>query len=192
MITTAHADDLPLVEGLREGQREATEQIYSRCFNQVRVMIQNNSGTEDDARDIFQDALIALYRRLQQDDFTLTCKLSSYVQVMCRNLWRTKIRNVQMTTATEKIENEVVDLDARVLDQMAESEKRNLMYKHFNELSDDCKRILELFFAKVPMKEIAEKLDTSEGYIKKRKHVCKSRLMSNVQSDPMFKELING
>lgn len=192
MITTAHAEDLSLLNGLKEGRREATDEIYRRCYNQVRVMIMKNSGSSEDARDIFQDAMLALYQRLQQGDFNLTCKLSSYLQVMCRNLWRTKSRNVSMTTTTEKIDNEIVDLDARVLERMADREQRNLMYRHFNELSDDCKRILELFFSKTPMKEIAEKLETSEGYIKKRKHVCKSRLMENIQSDPLFNELING
>ena len=192
MITTAHADDLPILEGLMEGQREATELVYSRCFNQVRIMIENHSGSEDDARDVFQDALIALYKRLHKSDFNLTCKLSSYIQIMCRNMWRSKTRNVQMTTSTDTIAHEVVDIDADVVEQMAGSARRNLMFKHFSELSEDCRKILEQFFAKTPMKEIAAMLDTSEGYIKKRKHVCKSRLMANVQSDPLFKELAHG
>ena len=191
MITTAHAEDLSLLEGLRAGDREATDQIYARCYNQVRVMIDKASGSSEDARDVFQDAMLALYRRLQQGDFELSCKLSSYVQVMCRNLWRTKLRDTRMTTATEQIDNEVVDLDPRVIKQIEDREKRNLMYKHFDALSDDCRQILEMFFSKVPMAKIAEVLETSEGYIKKRKYVCKTRLMDQIRNDPAFKELAN-
>ena len=97
-----------------------------------------------------------------------------------------------MTSQPESIENEVVDLDARVVERMEEGEKRNLMYKHFFTLSEDCKKILELFFAKTPMKKIAEMLETSESYVKKRKHICKTRLMQNVQNDPLFNELRYG
>jgi hypothetical protein len=66
------------------------------------------------------------------------------------------------------------------------------MYKHFEALPDNCRKILALFFDKVPMADIAAELQSTEAYIKKRKFLCKSRLVEQIKADPVYKELRNG
>ncbi len=192
MITAAHTKDLLLLEGLREGKADSIDRIYTVCYRQVRVMITNNAGTEDDARDIFQDAMMALYRRLQDDDFALTCKLSSYLQVVCRNLWLYRLRNQPEMTTMEEIGDERVQLDNTVIEEITLTDQRNLMYKHFEALPEDCRKILAMFFDKVPMADIATALKSTESYIKKRKFLCKSRLVEQIKADPVYKELRHG
>jgi RNA polymerase sigma factor (sigma-70 family) len=192
MITSAHTNDLPLLEGLRDGRADSIDLIYTTCYRQVRVMITNQTGTEDDAKDIFQDAMMALYRRLQDGDFALTCKLSSYLQVVCRNLWLYRLRSQPEMTTMEKIGNESVQLDNTVIEEITSIDQRNLMYKHFDALPEDCRKILALFFDKVPMANIAAALKSTEAYIKKRKFLCKSRLVEQIKADPVYKELRNG
>lgn len=192
MISSTHAEDIPLLEGLREGDAASTDRIYAGCYSQVRVMILKNSGTEDDAKDIFQDAMMALYRRLKERDFELTCKLSSYLQVISRNLWLSKLRNQPLMTTTEMIGEERVQLDSAVIDEMTGNDQRNLLYKHFETLPEDCRKILNLFFNKISMSDIAAEMDTTEGYIKKRKFLCKSRLIERIKADPFYNELRNG
>jgi RNA polymerase sigma factor (sigma-70 family) len=191
MITSAHTNDLPLLEGLRDGRADSIDLIYTTCYRQVRVMITNQTGTEDDAKDIFQDAMMALYRRLQDGDFALTCKLSSYLQVVCRNLWLYRLRSQPEMTTMEKIGNESVQLDNTVIEEITSIDQRNLMYKHFDALPEDCRKILTLFFDKVPMANIAAALKSTEAYIKKRKFLCKSRLVEQIKADPVYKELSN-
>lgn len=192
MISTAHDSDLPLLKGLMEGDNTAINEIYDCCYNQVRIMIHDNSGSSDDAKDVFQDAILAVYRRLHEGDFNLTCKLSSYLQVICRNLWRSRNRRTPMVSLSVLVGKETVDLDDNVIEQMISSDKRNLLYKHFETLEKGCKRILEMFFRKVPMAQIAKEIDSTEAYVKKRKFVCKSRLVDLIKADPLFKELQNG
>lgn len=192
MITSAHAQDFPLLEGLRDGKADSIDMIYTACYRQVRVMITNNTGTEDDAKDIFQDALMALYRRLQDGDFALTCRLSSYLQVICRNLWMSRLRNQPVMATMEKISAERVQLDNTVIQEITSTDQRNVMYKHFEALPDDCRKILGMFFDKVSMADIAIELKSTEAYIKKRKFLCKSRLVEHIKADPVYKELRNG
>jgi RNA polymerase sigma factor (sigma-70 family) len=192
MITSAHTKDLPLLEGLRDGKADSIDRIYTACYRQVRVMIMNNAGNEDDAKDIFQDAMMALYLRLRNGDFALTCKLSSYLQVVCRNLWLFRLRNQSVMTTMEKVGDERVQLDNTLIQEMTSIDQRNLMYKHFEALPDNCRKILALFFDKVPMADIAAELQSTEAYIKKRKFLCKSRLVEQIKADPVYKELRNG
>lgn len=192
MITTAHAQDAELLEGLKRSDNRSIDAIYAGCFNQVRIMVMKNNGSADDAQDVFQEAMVALYRRLHKDDFELTCKLSSYLHVVSRNLWKMQLRKRRGTKSLEDEVTEVVDLDGFVEEQIEMAERYQLLYKYFDRLSDDCRKILELFFKKVTMAQIAQQVGSTEGYIKKRKFICKKRLVDAVKADPAYEELING
>jgi DNA-directed RNA polymerase specialized sigma subunit len=89
----------------------------------------------------------------------------------------------------EEIDGERVSLDVNMQENIEQQEQLQLYRKHFKELGEKCQTILSLFFAKVKMAEIAQKLDTSESFIKKKKFKCKEDLVSRIKSDPLFEEL---
>ena len=77
------------------------------------------------------------------------------------------------------------------IDEWYELNKRyQLFQEHFKKLSFNCQKILELFLAKIPLKEIASILGLkSEFYVKKRKHICKEKLVESIKKDPKFNSL---
>ena len=74
-------------------------------------------------------------------------------------------------------------------EELEQKEQLALYRTHFNKLSESCQKVLSLFFAKVKMAEIAQKMDSSEAYIKKKKFKCKENLVSKIKADPLFAEL---
>ncbi|WP_431215013.1 RNA polymerase sigma factor [Puia sp. P3] len=52
----------------------------------VLSLILNNSGYPDDARDIFQEAMIVLYEKVRSGTFELNCQLKTYLYSVCRRL----------------------------------------------------------------------------------------------------------
>ena len=92
MITTRHAKDSELLVGLQRSDPASVRAIYDLALPAVINYICENSGNEADARDVFQEALIALFTRLGQADFNLTCTLKSCLRIMCRHLWLTRLR----------------------------------------------------------------------------------------------------
>ncbi|HEY4337609.1 MAG TPA: sigma-70 family RNA polymerase sigma factor, partial [Puia sp.] len=56
-------DEQKLLEGLAQNDRKAIEAIYKQHFNMVQSLILNNNGYPDDARDIFQEAMIVLFEK---------------------------------------------------------------------------------------------------------------------------------
>ena len=181
--------DQELLEGIIEADPVRIKQVYDLALPSVIHWVKENNGTEADARDVYQEALIALFRKLEAGDFTLSCTLKSFLRIMCRNLWLAKVRNQKKFTATPLEDIEAINLDAGVVKRLEQSEKEQLYFKHFDQLDENCRKILQWFFDKVSLKEIALKLDTSEGYIKKRKYMCKEKLMKTIQNDPAFEEL---
>ena len=183
--------DLQLLKGVLKADNRSIKQVYDLALPSVISWVEENNGTEADARDIFQEVLIALFRKLESGDFTLTCTLKSFLRIMSRNLWLTKLRDGKKHRATPLEGVEKVTLEKDVVEQLEHSERNQLFFKHFDKLGESCRKILSLFFDKIPLAEIATKMDTSENYIKKRKFQCKEQLVKAVQSDPVFLELKN-
>ena len=115
--------------------------------------------------------------------------MKSYLRIVCRNLWLTRLRNRKKIAPTPLNEIEPVHLDESMEARIVRSEKEQLFFQYFDQLDENCRKILQWFFDKVPMTQIAERLQTSESYIKKRKFLCKEKLVKAIQSDPSFGEL---
>lgn len=190
MIKAQNDIDKHLLEGILKADSTSVKKVYDLALPSVITFIKENSGSESDARDIFQEAIMALFRRLEKGNFELTCLLKSYLRIMCRNLWMTHLRDKKTVSELSANESEI-EIDDSIQLQIENSERNRLFLKHFDQLEGGCRKILAMFFEKTPLKEIAEKLDTSLGYIKKRKFVCKERLVEAVQNDPLFGELKN-
>jgi RNA polymerase sigma factor (sigma-70 family) len=188
VIKAGNADDQQLLEGLLRSDRRSVEAIYTLALPSVIHWVCENNGSEADARDIFQEALIALFRKVEGREFVLTCTLKSFIRIMCRNLWLSRLRNKgNQAGPLEGIEP--VELGEDMEERLERSEREQLFFKHFDQLGEQCRKIMQWFFDKVPLKEIASRLDTSENYIKKRKFICKEKLIKTIQGDPMFNEL---
>ena len=86
-MKTDSPDEIALLKGLAENNREAVETIYARHYNMVQSLIVNNNGTTDDARDIFQEAVIILYEKAKSGTFELNCLLKTYIYSVARRLW---------------------------------------------------------------------------------------------------------
>ena len=54
-----HADHR-LVEALLKNDRKGIEEIYARFSGKILRFVLQNSGSSDDARDVFQESLIAI------------------------------------------------------------------------------------------------------------------------------------
>ena len=81
-----------LLKGLANNDKEAVETIYKDNYNLVQQLVINNNGTEDDARDIFQEALIILYQKAKSDSFELNCQIKTYVYSVSRRLWLKRLQ----------------------------------------------------------------------------------------------------
>ncbi len=66
-----------LLRGLAKNDRKAIETIYKDHYNMVQAMVVKNNGTIDDAKDIFQEAMIVLYEKVRSDSFELSCQIKT-------------------------------------------------------------------------------------------------------------------
>ncbi|MBC7773999.1 MAG: sigma-70 family RNA polymerase sigma factor [Phycisphaerae bacterium] len=69
------------------GDRITLRRLYEQQLPVIRSIIRHYGGSEADAKDIFQDAVLLVYQKARQPDFQLSSKFSVYFYGVCRNLW---------------------------------------------------------------------------------------------------------
>lgn len=181
-----------ILEGLKERDTKVLDYIYENFYHKIKVFILKNSGSEEDAEDIYQDALLVVYQKALRNNLTLSCSFSTYLYSVCRLLWlkQLEISKLQKTITEET--GVFIELDPGIVEIFESNERYKLYQDHFLKLSFSCQKVLELFLAGIPLKEIANILGfKSEQYAKKRKHQCKEKLIGSIKSDPEFKYFNN-
>lgn len=179
------------IAAILSGDHTLLRQLYRELFPMVRQMVRENGGTDDDAKDVFQDSLMVIHARAKEPDFQLTSQFSSFLYGIAYNRWRSrrKKKSNQEVTIPEGME---YTADGQPEFDHDRLERQKLFDKAFAQLGPDCRELLLLFFQKTPMTEIAARLGfASDNYARKRKHECKERLFDLIKKHPEYRELLN-
>ncbi len=179
-----------ILNGIRDRDTKVLDFVYDNYYHQIRVFVTQNQGSKEDAKDIYQDAMLVIYQKLQQNNLRLTCSFNTYLYSVSRLLWLKQLERRKLWKQyTEDAEN-FVSLDDSIITIFEMNERYKLYQTHFKRLSFSCQKVLELFLARIPLKEIARILGfKSEQYAKKRKHQCKEKLVNSIKNDPEYQEL---
>ena len=173
----AELNQIALLEGLARNDKKAIETIYKENFNLIQALVVNNNGNTDDAKDIFQEAMIVLYQKVQSGSFELNCQIKTFVYSVCRRLWLKRLMQQNRYSLHENTEDIVV-----VDEVMDEHEKRDnefvMMEKAMGSLGEPCRSLLEAFYMqKKGMQEIAGIFGyTNAENAKTQKYKCLMRL----------------
>jgi RNA polymerase sigma factor (sigma-70 family) len=142
-------------------------------------------------KDIFQEAMLIIYTKLRKEDLNLTCSFSTYLFAICRNLWFHELRVRRKISARHSPSENMVEDSEPVSDFIPELKK--LAEHHFNLLSEDCKKVLEMHFNHKSLEEICEAMGYKDiKYTSDRKYRCKQYLFNMITSDPKYKKLTDG
>ena len=176
--------------GMMAGNGKIIAEIYSRFFPKIRQFILSNFGNEDDAKDTFQEALLAFYNNASKPEFRLTCQFETYLQAIARKIWSKQLRTRKVRkSALNQLPLALVTDDGE--EAAIQEEKHRLYLKHFNTLSENAQAFLSLYLQGLDMKSIAQELGlASEAYARKRKFKCKEMLMKRIKRDEDYRRLI--
>ncbi|MGO1595978.1 MAG: RNA polymerase sigma factor [Sphingobacterium sp.] len=178
-ISPQTRSDTELLEGLRQGENNVVSYIYKSSFPSILYLILANNGTEDEAKDIFQEAVMVLYDKVLQHDFILRSKISTFLYAVCRRLWLKQLRKRDRTVNIVEQENfEVVEVEEDIVNHEEKELEFKKMHTAMNLLGEPCKTILKEFYINnKSMKDICELMGyTSTDNAKTQKYKCLQRL----------------
>lgn len=167
-----------LLQGLAKNDKKAVETIYKENYNMIQALILNNNGTTDDARDIFQEAMIVLFENARSGSFELHCQIKTYVYSVARRLWLKRLQQNKRFGAEVDNIAETVPVEEEVEAHEQRNAEFRVMEKSMMNLGEPCKSLLEAYYLqKKSMIEIAGTFGyTNADNAKNQKYKCLNRL----------------
>lgn len=167
-----------LLKGLARNDRKATAAIYKEHYGMVQALVVNNSGTPDDARDVFQETMMVLYDKARSGSFELNCQLKTYMYSVGRRIWLKKLHQHKIYIGEVEGIAETVPVEDDMEDHEHRDAEFHLMEKAMQQLGEPCKSLLEAYYLeKRSMVDIAGSFGyTNADNAKNQKYKCLMRL----------------
>ncbi len=166
--------DSEIIDKLKNDRFSSAIMGLYKIFPFIKKYIINNSGTNEDANDVFQDALVVFYKKVQSPHFILTVSIKTYLQAIAKNIWLQELRRQKkIPMTTEEIDLPEINIDDENSFGNAETA--------FKQLGEKCKQLLILFYyKKMNFRDIANTLSFSdENVAKNQKYRCLQKAREN-------------
>ena len=172
------SNEKALLQGLAQSDKKAIETIYRRNYNMIQSLVVNNSGSADDAKDIFQETMIVLYEKVRSGTFELNCLIKTYVYSVSRRLWLKRLQQMNRYAPAFDGLQDTVPVDEEIEENERINNEFQVMEKAINSLGEPCKSLLEAYYLdKKNMQDIALSFGyTNADNAKNQKYKCLMRL----------------
>ncbi len=180
--------DQEIIQGLKSGDSYAVKYLAKDYLPVIRYFISKNNGNEEDAKDVFQDALYIIIEKIHNNDFVLQGSLSTYLFAICKNLWlmvldrQKAAKNYELRRLADHMDNDFTESVDRVFYE-------NIFRQCFESMDKVSQKILKMYWMEISPSEIADKLGYSYGYVRKKKSECMKELKNRIIDHPDFNEL---
>jgi RNA polymerase sigma factor (sigma-70 family) len=184
MAKTPHPDQRYLT-ALVNNDAAVIDEIYKNCARQVKSYICFNSGSADDASDIFQEALIDIYHQAKNKQLQLTCPFNAFLFLVCKRKWFNELKKRALLPVTND-SDDVLDTKGEdtfaLAEQLEDQEAQNSrFYAAFEKLGERCKEVITWSMKGEAQEIIAEQMGVTYGYLRKKKSECMAALIKMVQ-----------
>ena len=167
-----------LVAAIRQDDDRALSYLYKTHYPMIAHFVLSNSGTEDEAKDIYQEGIIIFFEKVRQTNFELSCQIKTFLYSVCRRLWLKSLSRRSRNAG--KVEDFEEYLPPLTDDLHADEEeaKFSLMSEALQQLGEPCRTLIEDFYIRsMSMQAIAEKFGyTNPDNAKNQKYKCLMRL----------------
>jgi RNA polymerase sigma factor (sigma-70 family) len=183
--------DKDIIEGIASHDSGTLTYIYDEIYPYIEAYVVHHGGTKDHARDVFQDAMLTIYKKIIANDLHVFCKFSTYLYAVCKNIWLQN-RKKHYLRANKLNEISAVAEPASDYRFNDTDERKELVEKHLRRLGPDCQKILRFYFNEFSLKEICEKMGfSSVHHVSDKKYRCIKNLIERVKRDPNFRKFKN-
>lgn len=127
-------------------------ELYQSAFPTVAKYISKMGGSFDDAKDIFQDALVIYYEKAVNSDLSLHNSEKAYLLGIAKHLWFKKFKgdrhNLPLDSCTK---------DFDVTDETEDQPSGVKLMRYLETAGKKCMELLSAFYYhKLPMKDLAD------------------------------------
>ncbi len=180
-----HKEQGEQLRAIQNNDEKVLEVLYKENYPKTEKYVLQNNGTAEQARDIFQEAFIALWRNIQLKKFVLQegKSIEAYLFQIAKNKWLDHLRSAGYKRTTElkaQHDNAIeMDMATGINEKEIQQVKEN-----FAQLGGNCKELLRRFyFQKQSLRTIAESMSWTEATAKNNKYRCIERLRNLMKTN---------
>lgn len=101
---------------IKQNDAATLKELYTANFVKVKRYVLKNSGDEQQAKDVYQEAFVAMWRNIKDDKFTAENEtaINGYLFQIAKHKWLDYVRSVRYKNTTfinREIEYDEPDLD---------------------------------------------------------------------------------
>lgn len=184
MDMTSKNKSQEVVEAILSGQNtKVLNYLYKTALPQITKFICINNGDEDEAKDIFQDAVVSLFTTVKLGKFDIEKDVNGFLFFVSRNLWINHVKKRNRQLDISKMQMPMYEESPMAV--VITEEKRVLIDQFLGKAGDKCKQVLKyVLYDNLSMKEIAKLMDfANEAVAKTTHHRCKQKLMELVENN---------
>lgn len=161
---------------LRKKDEHALKALYRQHYQVITNMVVNNGGSLAEAKDVYQEAVIVLYEKLQDESFELNCRIKTFLYSVSRNIWLKELKTRNRYNGNLVDNEEYIELNREEVYKV--EDQYQAMNQALNALGEPCATILKDFYInKSSMDAITEKFGyTNADNAKNQKYKCLKRL----------------
>ncbi len=178
-------NDKEILKAIRTGDNESVlSNLYKDVLPHIKKYITSNSGSHEDAKDIFQDTVVIFYNQVKLNKFDERKEIGAFMFSVARNLWINKAkRDNRLVNTAEFDDSEEEGTD--VLADMITAEKAKAIEDIMDKVGEECKKLLMYtIYDKISLKEIAVKMDYSSDQVAKTySYRCRQKLFNLVKDN---------
>lgn len=178
-----------LVDTIKNNDSVALKALYISNYPKIESLILSNSGTKEDAKDIYQEAFIVVWKNIKNSSFTPLNEtaIQGYLYTIAKNKWMDVVRSSRFKKTRSAInESDLVykndDTSDLNNEEDLENKKLSAAMEAFKNLGQPCKQLLTTFyFEKKSLKDIASELQIDEASTRNKKYRCMQKLRTLVK-----------
>ncbi|MFD1258662.1 RNA polymerase sigma factor [Mucilaginibacter terrae] len=172
------------MKATNETREDWLTRLYLTAFPNVALHIARQGGLLDEAKDIFQDALVIYYEKAVSGNVQLTHSEQAYLLGIAKHLWYHQ-QQKQKGHVNEDVLNFMELANEEPLQPSA-----NRLLRYLERAGQKCMEILQAFYYdKQNMKEIAERFGLSgERSATVQKHKCLEKVRNKVKEKSLTYE----
>ena len=186
-----HLSDEQLLELLLSENKghvnEGLRHIYKEYFPLIRSLVTTNSGSAENAADVFQEAIIVLMRQLRNGRFEGKSSLRGFLYGISRNIWLKELRRRSVRTISLTELSDDLAAEAAGFEQAAFAERKYKVGAFVKRLDENCRALLRAFYyQRHSVREIMQIFGIdSESAVKNRKYRCMKKLIAMVNEEKL-------
>lgn len=174
---------LQVVVAIKENDSLTLKSIYTQNYPKIEALVLKNSGTKEHAKDIYQEAFLAVWQNIKQDKFIPKneSSINGYLFTIAKNKWMDVLRSqgYKKTIVASQLQYfEVKDEENNGIDDdILKDERLQDVMLAFKNLGEACKSLLSKFyFEKKSMNLIAQELALDSASTRNKKYRCMQKL----------------